>query len=248
MLCVSDSASDNPTLRVRRNQLDQAGTRVRRADRDGKDVPKTVLETIDAFREWHLPTVRFVQATLSDFFHDRAGISEEDLPVTSRLKTPPAILAKLRRSPTSLTRMQDIAGARIVVPQLALQDTTLNVVGETLFQGCVTHVKDQREEPDQWGYRAIHVVLAVEQRTTEVQIRTTWQDRWAQVVESLDSTYGWDLKHGVGPADWLEWLHELGDEYRKADLGIEFRTPPLPLDVALEQQTLESEDAERGEG
>jgi putative GTP pyrophosphokinase len=215
---------------VSRHQLQQAGSRVRRAVRESSDIPESVLRAIDEFRAWHLPALQEAQNVLSSFFHGEVGIEEESLPVTSRLKTPPAIIAKLRRSQTSLERMQDVAGARVVVAPLSIQDVTLDVIRNALFLGRVAHVKDQREKPDQYGYRAAHVVVRVDGRIVEIQVRTVWQDRWAQIVESLDSSGGWDLKHGNGPAEWLEWLHAVSDEFRKADLDEPFAIPPQPYD------------------
>lgn len=91
-------------------------------------------------------------------------------------------------------------------------------------------MRDTRERPDQYGYRAVHVVVTLEERFVEIQIRTVAQNAWAQIVEKLDEVRGSDLKHGRGPADWLEWLHELGDELRKRDLGEPFQVPPSPFD------------------
>lgn len=220
--------------RPSRNQLDKVGSHVRRTARQRVDVSDEVLRLIDEFRAWHFPTVQEMQRRLSAFFHEAVGMDAENVPVTSRLKTPPAIVAKLRRMETSIVRMQDIAGARLVVPNLTLQDMALDTVESVLFEGCASHVKDQREEPDQYGYRAIHVIVELDDRIAEIQIRTMWQDRWAQVVESLDSSLRSDLKHGRGPAEWLEWLHEVSDEYRKADLGQPYALPPLPYDQVEE--------------
>jgi hypothetical protein len=98
------------SLPVSRNQVDKAGSRVRRAAREGVDVAEEVLEVINEFRAWHFPTLQNVQHELTTLFHGQIGLEEEHVPITSRLKTPPAIVAKLRRSQTSLLRMQDIAG------------------------------------------------------------------------------------------------------------------------------------------
>ena len=203
-------------LPLSRNQLDRAGGRIRAAARERRPHDPAVLEVIDGFRALHLPTLEEAQRRLSMFLHDEAGLPEERYPVTSRLKTSGAIIAKLTRTATSLTRMQDVAGARGVVPSLESQD----VVG--------INVKDQRQNPDRYGYRAVHVIVRLHDRIAEVQVRSDWQDRWAQVVEGLDSRFRSDLKHGRGPAEWLEWLHELSDELRKADLGEPYAIPAGP--------------------
>jgi ppGpp synthetase/RelA/SpoT-type nucleotidyltranferase len=181
--------------------------------------------------------------------HHEVGLDEERFPITSRLKTPGAIIAKLRRSSTSLDRMQDIAGARIVVPTpeepataFDAQAAAVPVIVDALPGGAeIVDVKDQSQVPDRWGYRAVHLIgrigswyfggpNAPNHLFFEVQVRTEAQDRWAQVVEGLDSRFDWDLKHGDGPAEWLEWLHVLSDEFLKADRGEPFEIRPTPLD------------------
>lgn len=213
-----------------RSGIDRAGRRIRHSEREeGESLPGD-LAVVDAFRGEHIDTLEEVQGRLTGFFHERVELPPERYPITSRLKTPKAIRAKLCRSTTALSRMQDIAGARIVVPSLQLQDVMLPVLIEEVFGAHGPSIKDQRIEPDQWGYRAIHIVITAKGHLAEVQLRTLYQDRWAQVVEGLDAGQGWDLKHGRGPAEWLEWLHDLGDEFRKADLGEPWDIPPTPFD------------------
>src|SRR5262249_4120968 len=154
---------------------------VRRAAEAGQPVPVEILETVNQFRAWHLETLAAVQDRISDARGRRNHLSP-----TSRLKTPEAILAKLKRTPTSLMGMQDIAGARVIVDNLTVQDSTLSVI-TGLFPDEVIKIKDQRVESDVHGYRAIHVIMKVDGRLAEIQIRTRWQDRWAQVVERLDA-------------------------------------------------------------
>jgi hypothetical protein len=50
--------------------------------------------------------------------------------------------------------------------------------------------KDTRERGDDYGYRAVHVVATLDGRFAEVQIRTVYQDVWAQLVERTDKTLG----------------------------------------------------------
>jgi ppGpp synthetase/RelA/SpoT-type nucleotidyltranferase len=132
--------------------------------------------------------------------------------------------------------MQDIAGARIVLPEygernLEVQDVTFDLLQqETVFGASwtVVRTKDDRDPPDPTGYRPLHVIVSVDELLAEIQIRTRHQDRWAQVVEGLDSRGSWDLKHGSGPADLLAWLRRLSDALRQGDLGLAVEVPPLP--------------------
>jgi ppGpp synthetase/RelA/SpoT-type nucleotidyltranferase len=214
-----------------RNRVDTYGRKIRHAVRDGKDPPQECLDLVDEFRLWHVPTVEWIQSDLVEFL--TADLVNERVTTVSRLKTSPAIVQKLCRSTTALSRMQDIAGARIVVPDLELQDRLAREITDLLGESVID-VKDQRDEPDDYGYRMLHVIGFRDERYFEVQIRSFEQDRWAQIVERIDSNYSYDLKHGRGPADWLQWLHVLSDELRKADLGEPYEIPPTPIDLLVD--------------
>ena len=132
--------------------------------------------------------------------------------------------------------MQDIAGTRIVVPTLQLQEITAGVVRETFPAWDPREARDTRERGDEYGYRALHLVVTLDGRYAEIQIRTQAQDTWAQVVEQADRALGTDLKHGRGPAEWLDWLVELSDSLRQRDLGNPVAIPAMPYDRLLNEQ------------
>jgi hypothetical protein len=48
------------------------------------------------------------------------------------------------------------------------------------------------------AYRAVHLIVRGQGRSVEIQVRTTLQDVWANVVEATADSGG-DLKHGVEP-------------------------------------------------
>ena len=151
------------------------------------------------------------------------------------LKTRQAIVAKLVREKTRLATTQDIDGTRVVVPNLDRQDAVLEAIHE--FRRCEPTVsKDSREEANRSGYRAVHGVVRVEGRSAELQIRSQSQEFWAQIVEEIDARNGTDLKHGDGPAEWLEWLQNMSDTLRAADLGEPFEIPQSPLDTLISDQ------------
>ena len=159
---------------------------------------------------------------------------EELLGIASRPKTTDAIVAKLGRESTRLTQMQDIAGGRIVVPLPDLQDALLQILIEAHAEliGGAPRVTDTRDGGDEQGYRAVHVVIPLEGMPVEVQIRTPLQQLWAQIVERVDQALGSDLKHGAGPAEWLEYLQTLSDLFERVEAGeligreVELPSPP----------------------
>ncbi|MES1246057.1 MAG: hypothetical protein ABUS54_00085 [Actinomycetota bacterium] len=128
--------------------------------------------------------------------------------------------------------MQDIAGARIILPSPVLQQQLLATLKEQYpsdDEFPLIRITDTREHGDRNGYRAVHVVQRIEGRPAEMQIRTPLQQEWAQLVERLDQRAGTDLKHGQGPAEWRSWLNELSQTFHRLERG-ELADLPDPPD------------------
>jgi ppGpp synthetase/RelA/SpoT-type nucleotidyltranferase len=119
---------------------------------------------------------------------------------TDRVKTTPTMLDKLRRTHgMELSRMQDLAGARITVRNLAAQDEARDKISEFYTaQACRWRVIDRRKDP-RFGYRAVHLVVYVDDLPVEIQIRTELQDTWAQIVERLADRWGRGIRYGQAP-------------------------------------------------
>ncbi|HME70270.1 MAG TPA: RelA/SpoT domain-containing protein [Myxococcota bacterium] len=124
--------------------------------------------------------------------------SQLGLQVTSRLKTVGTIVDKLKRERTRLSRMQDIAGVRIVTDMtLTEQDAQVASI-QGRFPG--SEVIDRRERPS-YGYRAVHVIVTVDGCPVEIQVRTQKQDRWAQILEKIADDWGRQIRYGGEPTD-----------------------------------------------
>ena len=119
------------------------------------------------------------------------------LPPTTRLKTYPTTIDKLRREPhLTLRGIDDLAGARIVRDMtLAEQDA---VVARVLDLWPAAKVVDRRAVP-MHGYRAVHLVPKVNGCRVEIQVRTHFQDMWAQAMEALGDHWGRGVRYGQGP-------------------------------------------------
>jgi ppGpp synthetase/RelA/SpoT-type nucleotidyltranferase len=223
------------------SQIRRAGDRIRRAVERGEAPSREDLQLLNDYRAWHQPTLEDCQRQLVTLFHEEMGLDPENFAIAGRpLKTVEAITAKLVRNKMRLTKMQDIAGTRVVIPSLELQDSVTKIVVALFADKDGKVVKDTREEGDDFGYRAIHAVATLDGRFAEVQVRTAHQDVWAQIVERTDKMLGTDLKHGEGPTDWLEWLLELSEALRERDLGRLVPLPPTPHDLLqLEEESTE---------
>lgn len=166
------------------SQINALGERLRRAPKpSGGDL--ALLQQLRADHDEALTLVA-----------DR--IRARGLSLTQRVKTEGTILDKLKRERTRLSRMQDIAGVRIVTePGLGLvkQDEVVATV-ESLFPDAI--VVDRRKEPNH-GYRAVHVVAVVDECAVEIQIRTRLQHGWANWMEKLADFLGRQIRYGLPP-------------------------------------------------
>jgi hypothetical protein len=102
---------------------------------------------------------------------------------------------------TRLSRVQDIAGYRIVLRDAKAQELAVETLRGRLAD-C--RVYDRRDEASH-GYRAVHLVTTYYEHAVEVQVRTIFQHLWAQLSERLCDTLGFaGIKYGDYPPDYPE--------------------------------------------
>jgi ppGpp synthetase/RelA/SpoT-type nucleotidyltranferase len=119
---------------------------------------------------------------------------------TGRVKTTTTMTDKLRRTQgMQLSRVQDLAGARITVRNLAAQDDAKDRIG-AFYTAQASRLReiDRRVDP-RFGYRAVHLVVYVDELPVEIQIRTELQDSWAQIFERLADRWGRGIRYGQAP-------------------------------------------------
>ncbi len=126
-------------------------------------------------------------------------------PTKRRTKTTQSIVDKLLRGSIKLTQIQDIAGCRIVVKDIADQNKIVDQL-KALFND--NKVRDRREKPSH-GYRAVHLIVFIDSKTVEVQVRTELQDLWAELSEKCADTFGQSIKYGSGNEKVLIILESL---------------------------------------
>jgi putative GTP pyrophosphokinase len=97
----------------------------------------------------------------------------------------------------NLSRMQDIAGCRIVVGDIRDQDRVVKLLLAALVGARVV---DRRKKTSH-GYRAVHIIATAQGKTVEIQVRTSLQDLWAQLSEKLADNIDPRIKYGGGDPD-----------------------------------------------
>lgn len=178
---------------VSKTQIDRLGDRLKMGAFERSD-----LILLDGYRRSFGPAYENVVQTIRD---------ELELEPSGRpAKSTNSLVEKLKRESIRLTQVQDIAGCRVIVPDILEQD---RVVGSLLFGAFPeARIVDRREEPS-YGYRAVHVIVEIFGKAVEIQVRTTFQHIWAEISEKYADLYGSDIKYGGGAEEIRRLLETL---------------------------------------
>lgn len=188
-------------------QLEKLGDRLR-------DGPLTLadLRHLRRFLETLEPFAKQTFATITAINNNRQGLRAGQM-TRRNIKTTRSILAKLRRQSTTLPQIQDLIGCRIVVPDVMDQDLWREKLQQLFPEVQLT---DRRNSP-QHGYRAVHGIVRQGNQRFEVQLRTLFQDEWANFVEKIDDRLGLSLKYGAQEPAITDTLQELSESYAKLE-------------------------------
>jgi hypothetical protein len=167
--------------KLSKTQIDQLGHRLREGDLIVSD-----LELLDSYRR-----------TFGVAYDRVIRLLREQLvlePTGRPAKSTSSIIEKLRRESIRLTQVQDIAGCRIIVSDIAEQDRVVAAICEAFPDASVI---DRRQNPSH-GYRAVHVIARTEGKLVEAQIRTSLQHLWAELSEKFSDMVDPAIKYGGG--------------------------------------------------
>lgn len=219
-------ASEVAALPHSNNQIKQAAKRLRN---DRLDPPALISEDdrerleqdrliVNAYRRsFQTPLVKVRVGIRS--FRDTldSGLSID----SSRLKRYPRIIGKLvRNAPRmQITKMQDIGGVRLVVPDLAELRRFESHINQR-WGSAIRDKDDYVTAPQSTGYRALHIIVERDSRQIEIQLRTVLQNRWAAAVEKTGLDIGHELKWGEGPDHVLEYFRLLSKALERTEHGV----------------------------
>jgi putative GTP pyrophosphokinase len=168
-----------------KNKINMAGAALRvRALTDAQ------AQSLEQWRLAHKPVINSFQSLL------RQRARGDGIEVAQRLKRRITIVDKLHRHPKmKLSRMDDVAGCRLIFPNLA----TLADFRASMHSAKFNHVLkndankyDYVSSPQETGYRGIHDIYEYQVRggssesdglLIEIQYRTQVQHAWATAVE-----------------------------------------------------------------
>lgn len=174
---------------ISKSQIDRLGNRLRNGGINENDV-----RLLDEYRRSFNDAYEIVVGSI----RQKLGLEPTGRPAKSTI----SITEKLQRESIRLSQIQDIAGCRLIVPAIAEQERIVASILEIVPNSIVV---DRRQKPSH-GYRAVHVVVSVEQRSVEIQVRTALQQVWAELSEKLADLIDPAIKYGGGEEYLREFL------------------------------------------
>ena len=183
-----------PSDELSKTQVDRLGDRLRKGD-----ISEADLRLLDSYRRSFAEAYECVVRRIRD---------QLKLEPTGRpAKSTTSIVDKLQRESVRLSQMQDIAGCRLTVADITVQDNVITQL-KTLFDKVT--IVDRRELPSH-GYRAVHVIVDSSGQFIEIQVRTSLQHLWAELSEKFSDVIGPEIKYGKGDQKVLESLSVTSD-------------------------------------
>lgn len=192
---------------ISKNELDRIGDRIYRESSNDKD-----LEIISNYRAEHSKILRSFIYTIRSKLNTK--YSENNFICSQRLKRLPSIISKIKRfKDMKLSRMQDLAGTRVILSNLKEVEEFSEVLKNGVYKSpnnknnfVFEREKNYILDPKKDGYRSIHQIYKYQGKQykelngylLELQIRTRLQHQWATALEIVDSIKNEDLKIGGG--------------------------------------------------
>jgi len=187
-------------MELSKTQIDRLGERLKKGD-----ITEADLRLLDSYRR------SFTEAYEVVILAIRAVLSLE--PTGRPAKSTTSISDKLRRESIRLTQIQDIAGCRLTVSDIAEQEEVVQFLS-TIFEDTI--IVDRRQNPSH-GYRAVHVIVRHQAKMVELQVRTSLQHLWAEFSEKVSDLAGPAIKYGGGDESIQTFLAESSNLFSKIE-------------------------------
>ncbi len=209
----TDAISKLNELQQRYNALQQRQSDIDQFRQAIEKIVKSLEAAIKVVQQWR-DLHRYPLNTLQSLFRNIIRREQlENLKIGQRQKRLISIVNKLssNRFHGSLEEMQDIAGIRILTPDMKSLRLMQTALEKSRSKQKIRYQRDYILKPKPDGYRGIHLIYKtylpkapepIRGMQVELQIRTRLQHYWATAVESVDMFYGEALKTGKGTENW----------------------------------------------
>lgn len=197
------------TPKYSKKQIDRAGKIIANPS-STKQEEQTALEILNNWRSSHAYPLQVITSNLRR--------RNPNAIVVQRLKRLDSITGKLERNPTtSLYRMQDLGGCRVIVDSIEQVYEAVNKYKKSRIRHILKKENDYIQNPKKSGYRSYHMVYQFhsddndtynKNMLIEIQFRTQLQHIWATAVETMGVYTKTALKASMGDKDVL-WFFTL---------------------------------------
>lgn len=189
--------------------------------------PENREKILDAFRvanSWrdsHLYPMRSMRVSIAQ----RMRWAQLKGYTAARPKRMTSIRKKLQRFTMNMEQINDIAGCRAVLDDMATVNSVIEICKSQLGHE-VRQEYPYIKQPKADGYRSHHIVYnfhdgtehdAFKGRRVELQIRTRLQHSWATAVEAVGLYRGEDMKANEGDPGWLRLFFLMSQEFAYAE-------------------------------
>lgn len=243
------NVADFPRLTYSKKDVQRAGEALKgdlvwtpEADQTIRDV----FSVANSWRDSHLYPMKQFRWAIIGMMN---GMKLHGRLTAARLKRMPSIRKKLRLIAPGLDQMQDIAGVRVILPNMRNVETIVAACRERLPHTFRSE-KNYIALPKESGYRCHHLMYAFQPdsadqehfagRRVEIQVRTRLQHAWATAVEAVGMWEGHDLKGSRGDPEWLRLFELMASEIAHSE-----RQPELPGAPTREDRVRELLDLNR---
>ncbi|MEK6894155.1 MAG: RelA/SpoT domain-containing protein [Nanoarchaeota archaeon] len=172
------------------------------------------LEAFNTFNNWRASHAYPLHIIMKNIKKISLSICPEAICV-QRLKRVKSIIIKLNRFPEmKLSRIEDIGGCRIVMPNVDLARKLMEqyISKNKRHKRIKSREKNYINYPKPDGYRSIHLVYSYYSinkvgevfngKIIEIQIRSKLQHVWATALETVDLFSHQRIKFGSGDPNW----------------------------------------------
>ena len=188
-------------------------------DKIGQNIREDKAEVIDlaisALNNWRESHGEILQKYYNYANILAKAIDKDNIIIAQRLKRLPTIVNKLKRfKDMRLSRMQDVAGIRIIVEDIKQLDLVDNVLRKN---ENLKRVKDYIRKPKTSGYRGKHYIFEENEMFVEIQLRTQVQHLWATALETVDVLLGTTLKENEDETYWCDFFRQVSSIFAIAE-------------------------------
>ncbi len=181
-------------------------------------------DSIPIFHNWRSAHA-FPMQIMLDLLRKNAIRIDKNAIAVQRLKRVPSIYEKLiREKGMSLSRMEDIAGCRVVVDRIQHVNKVYLLLKKSRTKNILHRERDYISTPKESGYRGIHLIFKYNGgkeeyhgMAVELQIRSKIQHSWATAVEVVSAYTRQALKASAGDSRWLDVFKFISVEFSKLE-------------------------------